>query len=267
MTTNNCWQLEIPFEAIVFDCDGTLSSIEGIDVLAEKNHVGDMVKRLTADAMGHLGMNPEIYRERLNLVNPTKHQVYALGERYFEHLEPDCLAVIRLLQRCHKRIFIVSAGLKMAIDRLGQHLNIPTQQIYAVELSFDLSGNYLDFDTTSPLIKSAGKQEIIKLITNQFKRVAYIGDGLNDVMVKDFVDRFIGYGGAFYRENIAAMCEYYVKSKSMLPLLPLLLTQQEIAQFNAEDVSLYHRGLYVVEHQSSLIINTPPNNSQTLLIG
>jgi phosphoserine phosphatase len=39
MLTKN-WQLQHPLDAVVFDCDGTLSQIEGIDALAEKNDVG-----------------------------------------------------------------------------------------------------------------------------------------------------------------------------------------------------------------------------------
>ena len=37
------WQLDHPINAIVFDCDGTLSIIEGIDELARNNGVGDAV--------------------------------------------------------------------------------------------------------------------------------------------------------------------------------------------------------------------------------
>lgn len=267
MTTDYRWQLENPHDAIVFDCDGTLSSIEGIDVLAEQNNVGEIVASMTATAMGESGINPAIYRERLNLVNPTRQQVLTLGDLYFQHLEPDCLAVIQLLQRCHKKIFIVSAGLKLAIDQLGSHLEISPEHIFAVELSFDSSGQYRDFDTSSPLINSNGKQEIIALLSNKVSSIAYIGDGMNDIAVRNLVNRFIGYGGAFYRENIAALCEFYMKSKSMLPLLPLLLTQNEAAKLNEDDMKLYNRGLDIVLHQSSLISNSHPGNPQTLLIG
>jgi phosphoserine phosphatase len=46
------WQPTIPFDAVIFDCDGTLSAVEGIDELAEKNAVGREVKALTQIAMG-----------------------------------------------------------------------------------------------------------------------------------------------------------------------------------------------------------------------
>ena len=53
------WQLKTSIDALIFDCDGTLSRIEGIDVLADQNGVGDAVKQLTHDAMTHMGLNPE----------------------------------------------------------------------------------------------------------------------------------------------------------------------------------------------------------------
>ena len=41
------FQLADPVDAIVFDCDGTLSLIEGIAVLAHANGVGEHVRELT----------------------------------------------------------------------------------------------------------------------------------------------------------------------------------------------------------------------------
>ena len=83
--TSPSWQLDNPISAIVFDCDSTLSSIDGIDFLAKNNGVGEAVKLLTRDAMGSMGLSPAIYQQRLDLVIPRREQVYALGHQYFAH--------------------------------------------------------------------------------------------------------------------------------------------------------------------------------------
>lgn len=52
------WQLAMNISAIIFDCDSTLSSIEGIDELAETKNVQQEVSRLTELAMNKTGINP-----------------------------------------------------------------------------------------------------------------------------------------------------------------------------------------------------------------
>src|SRR5690242_10076384 len=103
MTTLN-WQPSSPFDAIVFDCDGTLSAIEGIDELAKSNGVAEKVESLTANAMKHTGLNVEIYRTRLDLVRPRYEQVIALGQHYFQHQVPHVSHVIQLLSRLNKAV-------------------------------------------------------------------------------------------------------------------------------------------------------------------
>lgn len=243
MPSQPVWQPENPFDAIIFDCDGTLCDIEGIDELAIQNQVGEAVKTITANAMSQSGINPEIYRQRLELVKPTQEQVVKLGELYIAHLEPESQEVIRILQRLKKSIYIVSAGLKMAIDSLGGYLTIPSSHIYAVDLSFDEQGHYLDFDHHSLLTKHDGKREVVKTLSKKHNIIAYIGDGMNDLIAKDLVTRFIGYGGAYYRQQIASLCDYYIKSKSFAPLLPLLLTDNDVKRLLPTERIIYQKGL------------------------
>ncbi len=81
--TNSKQSLLSPIDCIIFDCDGTLTAIEGIDALAEKNGVSQEVSALTAYAMGQAGINPDIYQQRLGLVRPTSSQVQQLAETIF----------------------------------------------------------------------------------------------------------------------------------------------------------------------------------------
>src|SRR5829696_8761045 len=104
------WQLQTPISAIVFDCDGTLSAIEGINELARNNGVYDIVSELTHEAMSKTGLNPNVYQNRLELINPTQAQVQQLAQLYSIHCVPDANDVIRIFQRMNKSVYIMSAG-------------------------------------------------------------------------------------------------------------------------------------------------------------
>lgn len=237
------WQLTTPISAVIFDCDGTLSSIEGIDELAKINDVSDIVQRLTQEAMGKTGMRPDLYKKRLDLVRPSHRQIETIGQAYINHQVPDVFDVIQIFKRLKKSIYIISAGLLPAVTIFGNYLQIPPENIFAVDIQFDNTGNYLDFDQQSPMIKKYGKREIVEQIKLQHSNTAYIGDGLTDYEVYDLVTRFVGYGGAFYREHLAKLCEFYIKTLSMSALLPLLLTEDEYHQLRHKEKILYKNSL------------------------
>src|SRR5665648_361639 len=212
--------LNDPMDAIVFDCDGTLSHIEGIDELAKNKSVVEIVSKLTEEAMGKVGINPELYQKRLALVNPTREEVQQLGITYFQHRAPDSAEVITVLQALGKAIYVVSAGLKPAVARFGELLKIPERHIFAVNIYFDEAGNYHHFDGDSPLVQPDGKRIIVSTLQKKHKNLLYVGDGMNDYAVYDLVTRFIGYGGAFYREQFAKRSEFYITRPTFKALLP-----------------------------------------------
>jgi phosphoserine phosphatase len=240
------WQLQTPISAVIFDCDGTLSAIEGIDELARKKGVYQEVASLTEHAMGRLGINPEIYQQRLQWVKPHLHDVLTLGHQYFHHRVTDASAVVQLLQRLKKSVYIVSSGLYPAVMYFGAKLQIPKENIFAVHIDFDAHGYFLDFDKHSPLIQRDGKRVIATQLLQSHSSVLHIGDGLNDYVTHDVVTRFIGYGGIFYRENLAARCDYYIRTPSLAPLLPLIFTPEELTQLLPEERSLYQKGLRAI---------------------
>ncbi len=252
MTKDN-WQLKDPLDAIIFDCDGTLSTLEGIDELAKRNGVGKQVSALTADAMGKTGMNLGLYKKRLDLVKPTQEQVFSLGMEYFVHRVPDAEQVISTLKRLNKTIYIISAGLTPAVQIFGQLLQVPQANIFAVNIAFDTQGHFLEFDHKSPLVTREGKRLIVLQLKAKHEHLGYIGDGLNDCETADLVMRFIGYGGAFYRENIAALCDYYIKSLSLAPLLPLVLTEGELGGLLPEEQEIYQRGVERIQEGEVLL--------------
>jgi phosphoserine phosphatase len=235
-------QLTDPIKAIIFDCDGTITSIEGIDELARQTGVSSEVETLTAEAMGVTGISADLYQRRLDLVRPSKAQVQALAPIYFSHVAPDLIPVLAILQRLGKEIYVVSAGLLLAVRAFGEMLQIPARHIFAVAVTFDEQGNFLDFDHQSLLINNTGKREVITQIQQQHSACVFVGDGLNDFAARDLVTRFVGYGGAFFHEKIAQGSEFYIKEASMAPLLALVLTAEEVETLTQDERDLYQSG-------------------------
>ena len=223
------WQCKQSFDAIVFDCDGTLSRIEGIDELAEMNKVGAEVKALTASAMGEKGLTTELYEERLKRVQPTSAQLSMLAELYFEHVTPFASTVIQDFQLLDKAVYILSAGLLPSVQYFGHYLGVPPENIFAVDVAFDeKTGAYQDFDRKSPLTTSHGKADILKQLRKQHNRIVLIGDGMNDALSAHEADCFIGFGGNFHRPIICGHSHFYIKTCSLLPVLPLCVAENEV---------------------------------------
>ncbi|MDF1759250.1 MAG: HAD-IB family phosphatase [Coxiellaceae bacterium] len=211
-----------PFDAVVFDCDGTLSSIEGIVELARWNGVEDTVATLTEQAMAETGMTPEVYRQRIESTRPTRQQCEQLAEAYFQQRTPAIDQVIKQCQQQGIAVFVISAGVNPAVKLFAAKLNIDEGNVFAVDLDFDNDGNYRDYDHTCPMTTSGGKRIVVEQIKQAFANILYVGDGQNDLDVYDDVKRFVGYGGAYYRPNIEKLCEHYITEKSMQPLLALI---------------------------------------------
>lgn len=247
------WQLQQPLNAVIFDCDGTLSRLEGIDELAVQNSVGEVVKDLTSNAMTSTGVTYSLYEERLSLVKPRRDQVEALGKEYFDERTPDVAEVIKVLQRSGKTVLIMSAGLKPAVDIFADALNVPHSHVYAVDVEFDANGNYQNFDHSSPLTGPGGKGHLVQQLHAQYPALMHIGDGINDVDAKDFVDRFVGYGGVFYRESILGHSDFYIRSPSLAPVLALSLTADESQQLTSSDRALYDKGLGLIEDSEVIL--------------
>lgn len=234
-------------DAVVFDCDGTLSLIEGIEVLGCANGVGDRIKELTEQAISHVGMSPEIYRERIELTRPTRSQVINLAQHYYAARTPCVAAVIEALQKLGKSVYVVSSGMNPAVTLFASMLSIPADHVHAVKVSFSGSGDYLGYDESSALTQRLGKQFIAEQLKVRHPRLIWIGDGMNDLIVKDQVVRFLGFGGAVYRDNVARQSDYYVESQSMAPMLPLCLTQAEVDLLSSDARTLYQEGLRLID--------------------
>jgi len=136
------------YRLIFFDCDSTLTRLEGLDELARLKGVADEVADLTRRAMdGELPLE-EVYVRRLALLQPTRRDLRVIEHAYRENLVEDARAVVAALRALGREVFIVSGGLYLAVAGLARVLGIPGSHIRAVEVEFDqLAGRWWDYQS------------------------------------------------------------------------------------------------------------------------
>src|SRR5688572_9236482 len=125
---------EPPYAAVYFDCDSTLSAIEGVDELlqdAPKGLVAE-IAGLTEQAMAGTLPLAEVYERRLARLAPRADQLARVGELYVARLVPDAKAVVAALQSLGKHVGIVSGGLLTPVQHVADHLGIPRTHVHAV---------------------------------------------------------------------------------------------------------------------------------------
>ena len=237
------WQPTSPINAMSFDCDATLSTIEGINELAKYSPVAQDVQQLTQQAINETGLSPSLFDNRLNLLKPHLDDLTQLGQRYIDTLSQDLMSVIDIFHSLNKTLYILSAGMNPAVSILAEHLQVPTQNVFAVNLQFDEQGRYTNFDQHTPLTRNDGKKDILQQLQQKHHRILHIGDGMNDTCAADAVERFIGFGGNNFNPAVKALAHHYIDSKSLLPLLPLSLTQDEVDSLSKEQQRYVDQGI------------------------
>ncbi len=247
------------FDLIFFDCDSTLSTIEGIDELAKLKGKEWRVGVLTEKAMnGDLDL-AEVYGKRLQAIRPTRGELKAVEERYWETIVPDAQAVLDALRFLGKQVFIISGGLAEPVRGFGKRLGISPENIRAVELEYnELTGDwwryyepqtqhrqqYLDYNE-GPLTISSGKPRIInELAQGKHGRRLMVGDGASDLATRSVVDLFVGFGGVVAREKVRAGSDVFISSASIAPILPIAAGANGYARvLGTPHQAVFERGL------------------------
>ena len=235
METIRTWRA---YDLVFFDCDSTLTRIEGIDELARLKGLFDEVQRLTNAAMDGEVHLSSVYDRRLDLLRPTRADIRTIERLYRANVVPDVRELVGALNFLGRRVFIVSGGLTLAVMPFGVSLGVPREHIRAVDVAFNrLSGRwwdyrldregfnpaeqYLDHDA-GPLTDTHGKAHIV----NQFReghsgKALLVGDGVSDLMARPAVDLLVGFGGVVRRERVAAEADVFFECDSLAPVLPL----------------------------------------------
>lgn len=212
------------FNTIIFDCDSTLASIEGIDELA-----GDLlseIQALTNAAMRGEVPLEEVYGRRLEMIRPTREQVEDLSRQYVEALVADARETVAALIWLGKDVRVISGGLLPPVLALARELGIPGDAVAAVDIDFDEEGAYRDFERDSPLARSGGKEDVLRNWSIA-RPSLLVGDGATDLEARPVVDFFAAYMGVAFRAHVAAHADAVLRAESLAPILRLAASEQE----------------------------------------
>ncbi|MCH8476027.1 MAG: HAD-IB family phosphatase [Opitutales bacterium] len=209
-------------KTIVFDCDSTLSTIEGVDELArlKGENVFQQIEAMTNSAMNGEIAVEEVFGKRLELLNPTRDEVADVGLQYIREMVPGLKEALEELHKDGWDFVILSGGFREAIQPLAHELGI--SRVEAVDLRFDVAGNYRGFDESYPTTRSGGKPQVLRRLKKEFPQTKYwvmVGDGVSDLETKSEVDLFVGYGGVMEREKVKSGADAYCTDMKELPAL------------------------------------------------
>ncbi len=253
----------LTYHRIFFDCDSTLTAIEGIDELARMQGKEAEIAALTQQAMeGKIALET-VYARRLQILRPTRGQLREVAALYKRHLVADAEATVAALRFLGLQPCIVSGGLIEAVVALGRHLGIPSACVRAVEIEYDqlagrwwapylhpggvnLDERYLDH-REGPLTKTEGKSEVVRRMARPWERTMLIGDGVSDLAARSAVDLFVGFGGVVRRERVAAEAAIYITAPSLAPVLPLAAGPRGYLRCrNTPHQEVFERGLAII---------------------
>ncbi|RVW85624.1 Phosphoserine phosphatase, chloroplastic [Vitis vinifera] len=100
------------------------------------------------------------------------------------------------------------------INPVASILEIPPENIFANQLLFGSSGEFLGFDANEPTSRSGGKATAVMQIrkVHGYKRLVMIGDGATDLEARKpgGADLFICYAGIQLREAVASKSDWLV---------------------------------------------------------
>jgi phosphoserine phosphatase len=189
-----------------------------------------------------------VYGRRLELIRPTATQLEELARQYVAALVPDAAAVVRALQAEGIGVRIMSGGLRPAVDCVADALGVPRNLVSAVDIHFNAAGEYAGYDAQSPLARSGGKAEMLRLWRGDIAgAVMMVGDGVTDLETQHVADIFVAYAGVVSRAAVVAAADFVVRSASLAPVLPLALAGEPPRMSAGRE--LYDRGLNLLERE------------------
>lgn len=252
------------FRIISFDCDSTLTSIEGVDELARLKGQLSQVADLTQRAMGGELALEEVFAQRLSLLRPSRADLHQVAQAYVKNLVPDAREVVSALVAAGCAVHIVSGGLLEAVRVLGRSLDLPASHVHAVPLEFDqLAGHWWRYRDQadrgnpdksylavppSPLARSHGKQTILRQLAAGETATMLVGDGVTDLEAHSAVRLFVGFGGVVARQAVERQAEVFVRSPRLSAIVPLALSAERATRLRGTvHQAVLERGLEDLE--------------------
>lgn len=227
-----------PHPIVLFDCDSTLSAVEGIDELTDDPAKQAAVAELTDAAMDGQVPLEDVYGKRLALLNPTRTEIRSVTSRYKRSVVPDAQATIAALDHVGAESWIISGGLLEPVAEFATWLGVPQERVRAVGTEFDpLAADGWWAGTTDPhyadhdrghLTTTTGKADVIRSAVDDGPRRMMVGDGVSDLAAAEEVDLFVGYAGVIAREAVVEEAPVVIESHSIAPVLGLAVGMERL---------------------------------------
>ncbi len=245
-------------DVVLFDCDSTLSSVEGIDELADEPSTQQAIAALTDKAMDGDVPLEDIYGERLALINPTRTKLRAVKNRYKSNVVPDAQATVAALKTTQAETWVISGGLLEPVEEFATWLGVEPGRVKAVGTEYcpfdgnwwepaEADGRYVDYEK-GHLSSTEGKAAVIDAnVTNKGRRML-VGDGVSDLAAAPVVDLFVAYAGVVARPSVVEKARVVITSRSLAPSLPLALGRSQVKELiGTEHEEVARRSLELVE--------------------
>jgi len=206
---------------VCFDCDSTLSAIEGIDWLAERAGAGREVAALTRRAMEGEVPLESVYGARLAAVRPAPADLAELAEAYADHVVEDARDAVAALTAAGIEPWVVSGGLLAAVLPFAASLGIEPGRVAAVPIRWGEADPW-SAAAAHPLAATSGKRDAVVRIAPG-AHVALVGDGASDAAARDAVALLIGFGGVVRHAPMREAADAWIDAPSLSPVVPFLV--------------------------------------------
>ena len=211
----------MPNRKFVFDFDSTLTSVEGLDLLAEislknnpdKEEVVRQIQEITDLGIdGDISFTDSLSR-RIALLKANKSQLKELIDLLKTKLSVSVEANKEFFNKHQDQIYVISCGFKEFIDPVVASIGITSDRVFANTFKFDDKDLIIGFDEANPLSKHNGKVNCLKESGIEGE-IQIIGDGYSDfVMRKEGVaDKFFAYTENVSRKKATENADYVVAS-------------------------------------------------------
>ena len=197
---------------ILFDLDSTLCSIEGCDIIAERNGVWEKVRYLTQATMDGEMDFASAFPAKTDLVAASKQQIQQLATIYIDHFTNGIVPLIRTLQANKHRVGIITQWYQLAADLIAEHLWLENDLIVGLQLIHTNDGTYQWILPEQDLLFADGKARIIQQIVNTYpqEHIVMIGDSVSDMKTQGIATAFIWCGIHVVRKQVQQEAEIFI---------------------------------------------------------
>lgn len=205
----------------IFDFDSTLTSVEGLDVLAEIAQANNPNKAKVLQEIAkitNLGIDGEIsftqsLEQRIKLLGAKKHDLDLLVNELKKHISPSVERNKAFFKNYSNNIYIISAGFKEFIIPIVAEYNIPASRVYANTFEFGKNDEIIGFDRNNPLSKHNGKIQCLQGM-NLDGEIQVIGDGYSDYVTRQagVADTFFAYTENIMRKKTVENADYIINN-------------------------------------------------------